>query len=101
MKKTILATVTLVLTGLALTGCSAIHSGVVTQKEYRAPYTYTSMYCASYNSKGGCSMYLPMTHYVPAEYILDIKQGKDTGWINTDPDTYAKTKVGDYVEEGH
>ena len=94
MKKLFL--IPLVFLGLLLSACSSISSGYVTSKEYHASYTYMTMQCSYYNSKGLCQSWIYLQHVMPEEWVLNLKDGDKTGWANVDPSTYEKYEVGDY-----
>jgi hypothetical protein len=79
---------------LALSACAPDH-GVVHNKHYSPPYQYTTMQCYSYNSKGFCTVNMPVIHTQPAEYEFDLYNGKDHGWRDVDPDSYQRYKIGD------
>jgi len=86
------------LAALVLTGCSSISSGTVTGKEYSPAYTTTSLQCYSFG-KAGCTMWMPVVHYWPATYQLDLRNGSKTGWVDVDARTYAQERVGDRYGE--
>jgi hypothetical protein len=83
---------------LALTACTAPPThGIVHQKHYSAPYTWTSLQCIAYRSKGGCAAWMPVHHYEPARYELDVyASSKDHGWVDVDQPAYDHVHVGDY-----
>lgn len=94
----------LLVAGAVLAGCSSISSGYITKKDHREGYYYTTTYCASYDSKGICTMWMPRQNYVPPTWKFDIQDtGQDgktvTGWVNVNEDTYSKYNVGDYYND--
>lgn len=82
--------------GMLLAGCSAISAGTITQKNHSEGYYLTTTYCASYDSKGYCSMYLPRQTWYPPSWSFSLKNGEKTGWATVSEDTYGNYEVGDY-----
>ncbi|KQO98305.1 hypothetical protein [Leifsonia sp. Leaf264] len=99
MKK-ILTVVASALAVAALAACSPISSGTITGKHYEPAYTYVSTTCAAYDSKGNCSVTMPLTNYVDDEYRLDITRGGKDGWVIVSEHTYDGARVGDYFSGG-
>lgn len=93
--KRALGAAAIMVAALALAACSSISSGFITEKHYEPASSYTTMYCASYNSKGGCVFYAPMTHQVPEHWVFELRNGDDTGSVDVDPNTYESYDVGD------
>lgn len=83
------------LAALALAACGAPDHGVITGKDYHAPYTYFQQVCYSYNSTGTCKMYIPTPVNVPAHYYLKLQNGNDSGSREVDQHTYETARVGD------
>jgi hypothetical protein len=78
-----------------LAGCgSDIDSGYVTKRVYHEPWTQVSSVCVMHDKNGFCTMRIPNNIYHPAEYELDLKDGKKTGWVYVDVDTFARFQVG-------
>lgn len=80
---------------LVLTACSSIDSGTVTDKHHRDGYYYTQMICASYNAQGLCTVHVPIQHYQPPTWRLDLREGEEEGWVYVSEGTYAATEIGD------
>jgi uncharacterized protein YceK len=83
---------------LLLAGCSSISSGYVTKKEYEPYNTYSTMLCAAFK-KYGFSVYIPMLHYVPEHWRLDLKNHDQTGWVYVDEQTFNAVQVGDVYND--
>jgi uncharacterized protein YceK len=81
---------------LALTGCSSISEGTITEKNHREGYYYPVTYCAAYSSKGACIMFLTRQDYMPESWWFDITQDTKDGWVYVGEDTYERYEVGDY-----
>jgi hypothetical protein len=85
--------VALVLAILALTGCSAIHEGTITDKNYRPAFTSTTViYCGK-----GCV--IPSTTYHPESWTFSLEYGDEDGWVRVAEPTYETYDVGDYYAE--
>lgn len=81
---------------LLLSGCgSSLNHGVITGKEYDAPWTYWQSQCVSYTKYGLCRSSVTVPVYYPADYILDLKDGKQTGSTEVDESTWDNAKVGE------
>lgn len=93
MKKIIAAGIVAGATALALTGCGHhLDHGVVTGKEFHAAHNETyfiSIYCGK-----SCFTMIPETQYVPDEYTLDLKDGKQTGTTDVDQTTFDRERIG-------
>lgn len=89
---------------LLLTSCSAISEGRITDKLYSAPYDTRTMECAFWkpataNSPMSCSYYHWVERHHEATYKFDIADGKDTGWVWVNENTYNAYEVGDWYGE--
>lgn len=85
---------------LLLVGCSSISSGYITAKKYSPPSSYITQQCSYYNSKGVCTIWVPVTHHVDETFKFDLRNdNKDTGWIYVTESEYEKYQVGDYYGE--
>lgn len=98
MKK-VLATV-LVGVALATSGCTKMVEGHITRKSYDDPDTWTSMQCAAYNSKGICTVYMPVQHYDGPHWSFELngtndKGEPDQGWVEVGADEYNVFGLGD------
>jgi uncharacterized protein YceK len=93
MKKTL---VVAALSALLLTGCSSIDSGVITKKNYTAPYSTTEYDCITRDQKTQtCTVTMPRMVRHSATYKFDLKKGKETGWVHVNEGDYNKFQVGD------
>lgn len=88
---------TLALLAIALTACSPIKSGTIIEKDYDPPYQSTYMMCGMYDSKGMCSMWMPMTDQHPESFNLKLQEGEDTGWRSVTKGTYESHEIGSYI----
>ncbi len=88
---------------LALTGCGdPPESGYVLQKEYSAPYSWTTLNCASYNKNGLCTAYIPVTYNEPAHWrllLVDDNKQDFQGWRDVDETTYHRYGIGDHYPD--
>lgn len=82
---------------LLLVGCSSISAGYITAKKYSPAYEYYTQQCSYYNSKGICTVYVPVLNRVPESFKFDIQNDNgDTGWVYVSQNEYDQAKVGDY-----
>ncbi len=89
-----------VLVVLLLAGCAArMTAGVVTGKRYEPPYTTTMMMCAGYTAQGSCSVWVPYTSTYPERFVLELRDGEDTGSVGVSREVYEETAVGDRYAE--
>lgn len=87
------------LVALLLAGCSdPPESGVVTSKElYHAAYTWVQMMCSAFDPKTGmCTVWMPITHYVPERWALCLRAGDDEGCRDVEKRTWDEFQVGEY-----
>lgn len=87
----------LALLAITLTACSPIKSGTIIEKDYDPPYESTYMMCGMYDSKGLCTVWIPMTNYHPESYNLKLQEGEDTGWRSVSKETYDSYATGSYI----
>ena len=77
---------------VALTGCSSISSGTITDKQYEKARTYTTLqYC-------GKACFIPIVHHDDPDWRFDISDGDDEGYVYVSNKTYDEYEVGDYYE---
>ena len=94
----------LLLAGVAaLSACSPISAGTITEKDHSDSYYYTTydQHCTSYNVDGLCvtSIPVPRQVYVPEKWSFDITDGDKDGWVTVSEDTWHSHEVGDYYGE--
>lgn len=90
----------LVAAAFILVGCSPINSGYITDKKHHEAYNYMTQQCASFNSKGICSVWVPIWHHVDESFSFDLRNDNgDTGWVYVDISEFEKYKIGDYYGE--
>lgn len=93
----------------AVAGCSSVKAGVVIEKAYDDPDTWTSsepvyrQQCRSVPRRttyvNDCtqvvSYYETVDHYDPPHWRLRLRNAKgDTGWLDVDQITYHRTRIG-------
>lgn len=89
----------LIIALFVLTGCvSAISKGTITSKENRPAYYSTTMVCSGYNSKGGCTVWVPIQNYHAPTWWFNLAEGEETGWVYVTETTYGQYEPGDYFE---
>jgi hypothetical protein len=90
---------------LASAGCSKPpNAGVVLNKDYSAPYSWVSFICAGYDSRGMCTVHVPLTITEPAHYRLCLIDDADPTAIKAgtcrlrevDPGTFRDYREGDH-----
>jgi hypothetical protein len=89
---------------LALAACSSPpKSGYVYDKKFHPAYYWTSMQCAAYDTKGSCTVQVPVQHYQPDSFELCLKadnpdeKGKYAkGCRDVPADEYERFQVGDH-----
>lgn len=85
---------------LALTGCAdGPHQGYIKTKEYSPAYATTTQSCSPVGKTTICT---PITTWHSESYAFDLyaqkwDQDKPHGWVEVDPQTYAKYHEGDFV----
>lgn len=93
---------------LALAGCGPDH-GTVLEKHAYPGYWYSSIECALYrtstvrtkygsSSTSYCAFYRTVHHWWPPSWELDIRNGKDEGWVSVDGGTWVRARVGGYID---
>ncbi len=85
---------------LALVGCSPLQSGIITAKNHKDAYTYIYYQCYVW-SKYGCTLWMPVTGYVPERWWFDLQdehEPETTGWVDVTHETFDKYEVGDYYQ---
>lgn len=68
---------------VVVTACGHPNEGKIYGKDYKAPYTTSSIYCAAYNTKGVCTLWLPNTQNHPECWRLLIRNDEDTWTVCT------------------
>ena len=96
--KTLLALIA-VGTIVGTTGCARMVEGVVVGKRYDDPDTWTSFTCAAYNSKGFCTMQVPVQNYDGPHWYFELdgtnSDGKrDHGEVEVGADEYNIFGIG-------
>lgn len=77
---------------VTLSGCdSEVDSGMVVGKHHDS--AYSTLYCASYNPKGGCVVWAPQYH--PERWYLNLRSGDKTGYADVDQITFNRYNPGD------
>lgn len=74
---------------------SGLSHGTVTGKSYDAPWTYYNNECMSYGKYGNCTFSITVPVYYPADYELQLKDGKQTGSVEVDEGTWDTARVGE------
>jgi hypothetical protein len=69
-------------------------AGLVMNRSYEPAHTDTVTYCASYDSKGWCSTYVPHTTYYPQSWQLLIRDKNGDNWVDVDQATYEQARPG-------
>jgi hypothetical protein len=86
---------------LAVTACgSGLSHGTVTGKSYQAPWTFWTSQCVSYTKYGACRIRIPIPVDEPAEYTLDLKDGKQTGSVDVDQQSWDAARTGEHWPPG-
>lgn len=83
-----------------LTACGHPSQGRVASKSYDEAYSYPRIYCAAYNAKGICTLWMTQQVYVPECWKLNLRAEDDKWsvcvskdeWDHTQPDTTWKEK---------
>jgi len=83
--------------GLALTAsaCAEPESGVVYARYHYDQYQWVQMVCASYNSKGMCTVQIPVIQTEPERWSLGLQNGDDRGTRSVSEHEYMSCDVGD------
>ena len=98
----------LLATGAILAGCgTSVTEGRVADKYYSAPYTYYVTMCFGYDSKGLCTIWMPVPFEEPEHWVItlencDLKEsGDDTcpseRWY-VDQATYDSLDLGEFYD---
>jgi hypothetical protein len=88
---------------LLLAACKSVTSGIVTERQQEAAYSYITMNCAYYKTTGGCGAYVPEAINVPASWTLCLRDNTEdkpvkdqsTGCVDVSPDDWSRYRVGD------
>ena len=75
---------------------TGIHSGYVTNKDYRP--AYTSIETTTTTTKGKTTT-TTRTVFHPAWYTLSLRLGDKTNWVSVAGETYWRVKVGDFYDD--
>lgn len=98
MRKTTIGALAL----LALAGCAdRPKSGEVYDRKFHPAFYYTTQQCASYDSKGQCTLSVPVLHYWPDSYELCLADGT-TGKRGCRPATlreYETYQIGNHYPD--
>ncbi len=94
----------LALSLLAVTSCKSVTSGVVTERNHEAAYTYVTMECGSYGSNGNCKFYMAVPHYVPESWELCLRDDSEDkpvkdqsqGCVSVDGPTWDRYRLGSH-----
>lgn len=86
---------------LLLFGCSAPQSGTVVDKKYYEPYDWVGTQCYVHNSKGVCTLTMPVVHHVSASWRLCLRNGEDEGCRSVDERTWHEYEIGDEYPRHH
>lgn len=95
MKKLCAATAAMVL--MLLTACTSLTSGYVVDKQFTPAYDWMDLQCFSYDSKGMCTVRMPVQHHVPESWDLRIQNEDKYDWWSVDEATFNRTNIGDWV----
>lgn len=68
--------------------CSPPEKGVVMSTKYNRAHYEETIYCAMYDKHMMCKLWLPRQDWVPDEWSLKLKDGKDTGWRKVPKSVY-------------
>ena len=80
---------------VSLAGCSSLSHGTVTGKGYDPPWTYYTSLCVAYG-KYGCNVRTLLPVSEPADYVLNLKDGKQTGSVDVDEASWDAARVGEH-----
>lgn len=93
MKKKMIASLALL---VALTGCSSINEGTVTDKHHYEGYYSTTFICSAYGSNGMCMVQVPITSWNPDRWSLDLEKGDEDGYVSVSETVFNQYSIGDY-----
>jgi hypothetical protein len=95
MKRTWRTALAAVPVAALLAGCgSGLNHGTITGKQYDPSYTYWTSMCASYSKYGACRISVPVPETEPAEWVLDLRDGKQSGTVDVDEQTWDSARTG-------
>lgn len=109
MKNLVRAGVVLV-AALALSGCSAISSGYITDKVYTEAWVEHVPMCSygmpypgmkdypTKNSPYPCIIAYYQDRENPPTFRFDLSDNEDTGWVYVTEETFNAYEVGDYYD---
>lgn len=84
-------------TVLTLAACAdPPKSGYVYDRKFHPAYYWTQMVCSGYDSKGNCTMNVPIVHYQPDSYELCMMDDKTNkrGCRDATLDEYEHYQIG-------
>lgn len=79
----------------AAVACSGPESGQVVSKRYEPAHDWWSLYCAAYQTNGGCAVQVPQQHHEPEQWVLVLRAGDDEGDRPVYRQAYEQCGAGD------
>ena len=82
---------------LVLAACGWTGTGVVSGKYKTEAYSYISYICSAYDSKGFCTVQMPIVNDVPEYYYLKVNSDEDGKMheVSVNYDYWVAAKDGD------
>lgn len=91
---------------IAACGGPSVTAGHVIDRQYQPAYSYVELFpvygstCYSVGSSTTCSLtvlyFMPWVMYQPADWRLELKDGKLTGWTYVSEQQYDRARIGQW-----
>jgi hypothetical protein len=80
---------------LAVGACAEPESGVVYARYHYDEYQWVQMVCTAYNSRGICTVQVPIIQTEPERWSLGLQNGDDRGTRSVSEREYISCHEGD------
>lgn len=87
---------------LTLGACANATSGKITGKEFSPAHSeFSHFQCFSYDTKGNCTVNMPMYEDLPDRWLIHLynEQDEEEGTVMVTPQEYDRLKVGQSYPE--
>jgi hypothetical protein len=89
---------------LLITACSGIRKGEVFSRSYFPPYNQYTLMCFSYDTKGFCTMLMPIVTPIEESWEICVQRVEDgklrKGCFPVTQATYESVQIGDWFDGG-
>ena len=85
---------------LLLAGCAPLDDGYIRDKRFEPENWYPVLYCAMYNNKGMCTLWLNRMEYDDPDWLIQLELKERTGWRKVTQEEYDSVTVGEWYQTG-